>query len=121
MPSYHSCCISGKGKALNTRCYEKMNNLPAQVSSLRSCEEVLFVSYVPPYSAITSKTLARWLTTLLTMAGVDTTTFRQHVSRAASAAFHRTDRQLSVQQICALADWSDTSGVFDTFYKRYFE
>ena len=85
---------------------------------MRSGEERLFLSNVTPFRAISSKTLARWLSELMTLAGVDTTTFKPHSTRGATIAYLR-DRALTVQQICAIADWSSSSGVFEKFYLRY--
>ena len=51
--------------------------------------------------------------------GVDTQKFGQHATRSASALFHKTERSMSVKQICQVADWSQTSGVFKMFYDRY--
>ena len=79
----------------------------------------LFLSYAAPFKPVTAKTMARWMVTFLTLAGVDTTKFGQHANRSASVHFLRKERSLSVRQICEIADWSQTSGVFRTFYDRY--
>ena len=89
-----------------------------QVESLRASSSSFFVSYVPPYKPVGSRTLARWMTTILASAGVDVTVFGQHSSRAASANLLR-QRGLTLKQICALADWSLCSGTYKMFYERY--
>ena len=58
--------------------------------------------YVKPYRGILPKTLAVWITKLLSAAGVNTDTFKQHASRSASAAFLRKERHLTVSQIVKL-------------------
>ena len=81
--------------------------------------ENLFLSLRPPHAPVGSKTLARWLTELLTLAGINTAAFQQHATRSASAAYHRSERMLSIKEICQLADWSETSGVYELFYQRF--
>ena len=81
--------------------------------------ENLSLSLRPPHSPVSAKTIARWLTAVLAMAGINMTEFSQHATRAASAAYHRTHRQLSAREICKLANWSETSGVYRLFYERY--
>ena len=73
-----------------------------------------------PHSGVTAKTMAVWVTKLLAAAGVNTDNFKQHSSRSAAAAFHREERHLTVQQIVKLGDWSTLSGVYNTFYRRYY-
>ena len=68
---------------------------------------------------VSSQTLARWATDLLSDAGVDTEIFKAHSTRAAASNLH--SRSLSSIQICKLADWSTTSGVYQKFYLRYAE
>ena len=93
------------------------STLYIQVASYRAHEE-LFLSLVPPYKPVGPKTLARWLGHLLGLAGIDTSIFAPHSSRSASAAHHK-QNDMSVTQICKLADWSQSSGVSKTFYDRY--
>ena len=63
--------------------------------------------------------MARWMLSFLAMAGVDTEQFGQHASRSATAHYLKTEKCMSVKQICKIADWSQTSGVFKTFYEKY--
>ena len=41
----------------------------------------LFLSYIKPHDPVTSTTLARWVKSTLSEAGMDTTKFRAHSSR----------------------------------------
>jgi hypothetical protein len=70
---------------------------------------------------VTPKTLARWLTNLLELAGIDTSKFKSHNTRAASAAHLKTTRSLTVKEICQRADWSTLSGVYKRFYEKIVE
>lgn len=88
-----------------------------QISRLNPSRAALFASFCAPYDVVTPQTLARWTVALLTAAGVDTSVWKSHSARSASALHHR--RHLSVLQIHRLADWSSSSGVFKTFYERF--
>ena len=90
-----------------------------QVSELRADQSSFFVRHVTPHRLVTSVTLARWLTEVLSSGGADTTLWQQHAGRAASAAHHRHSRGPSVAQICRQADWSQCSGNYRRFYDQY--
>jgi len=51
------------------------------------CEgkEKLLLSYVKPHNPIASSSVARWIVTMLKLAGIDTDTFKSHSVRSASA------------------------------------
>ena len=49
--------------------------------------EYMFIQLRKPYKSVSSQTLARWITSIMADAVVDTTTFRQHSTRSASAAW----------------------------------
>ena len=89
------------------------------MSPHRGDSKNLFLSLVPPHKAVSAATLARWLTSYLELAGVDTLAFGQHATRAASASYLRSVKSLSVRQICEIADWSSVSSVYQKFYERY--
>ena len=46
----------------------------------------MFIQLRKPYKSVSSQTLARWITSIMTDEGVDTTTFCQHCTRSATAA-----------------------------------
>ena len=87
------------------------------MSLLTHERETFFVSFCTPHACVTVQTLTRWILSLLEEAGVDTSKWKSHAVRSASALHHR--RNLSVLQIQKLADWSATGGVFRTFYEKY--
>ena len=66
-----------------------------------------------------SRTLARWIKQIMSVAGVDISMFTSHAVRSASAAFMRDHLNYSIKEICAVANWSTKSGVFQKFYDRY--
>jgi len=89
-----------------------------KVLPLRGDTKAFFVSFVTPFKSVTSRTLARWLKTVLEDASVDTSVWDPHALRSASSAHHKS-RNLDLGQICRLADWSTSSGVFKKFYDLY--
>ena len=90
-----------------------------QANQLSPNRQSFFISLKPPHTTVSSQTLARWATDLLSDAGVDTEIFKAHSTRAAASNLQA--RSLSSIQICKLADWSTTSGVYQKFYQRYAE
>ena len=88
-----------------------------QVSALNGDHVSFFVSYVKPHNCVSPKSLSRWIVTLLSSAGVDTSAFKAHSTRSAAGVLLQ--KSLSYVDICKLADWSTKSGVFETFYLRY--
>ena len=75
-----------------------------QVSRIRGDSKSFFVSYVKPYRSVTSKTLSRWIKSVLTSAGVDNKLWDPHTVRSAASAHHSITRNLDLGQICHLAD-----------------
>ena len=84
----------------------------------RICES-FFVALVKPYKSVTSQTLARWMKSILTSAGVDSNIWKPHAVRSAAAAHLKVDKNLDLVHICKLVDWSKASGTFLKFYQRY--
>ena len=76
----------------------------------------LFLSYIKPHNPITSSTVARWITALLKLAGIDTDSFKAHSTRSASASA-AASAGLTTNQIMDAPDWSSES-VFRTFYYK---
>ena len=75
----------------------------------------LLISYAT-FSGVTTSTLARWLRTVLDLAGIDTTIFKAHSYRGASttAAYNA---GCSVNNILNTANWSNAK----TFRKFYYK
>ena len=90
-----------------------------KVAPLRRDNSNFFVSYVAPFKSVTARTLARWMKDILSSSGVDTSLWDPHATRAAVVAHKKSAKNLSLGQICRLADWSLASGVFTKFYDRF--
>ena len=80
----------------------------------------MFIQLRLPHKSVSSQTLARWITSMMADAGVDTSTFHQHSTRSASAAWLRsgTNKKMSVAQICHQGQWSRATTTFRKFYNR---
>ena len=90
-----------------------------QVSGIGGDNKLFFVSFVKPHRSVTSKTLARWLKSVLTSAGVDSKLWAPHSVRSAASTHLTAVKNLGLGQIYKLADWSMTSSIFLKFYQRY--
>ena len=55
---------------------------------------------------------------LMDAAGIDTSSWQAHASRAAASCYLR--RSLSCSELLKLADWSASGNVYLKFYERYF-
>ena len=88
-----------------------------QVSGIRGDQKLFFVSFVKPHRSVTSKTLARWLKSVLTSAGVDDKLWAPHSVRSAASSHLSIVKNLDLGQICCLTDWSMTSSVYLNFYQ----
>ena len=76
----------------------------------------MFRSFIGKHGPVTSSTIARWLKSCLHKAGVDTSKFKAHSTRAA-AATKAAMSGVTVEDIMKAADWSN-EGVFQKFYYR---
>ena len=69
-----------------------------------------------PHKPISGASLSRWLKDIISWAGIDTSVFKAHSVRGASASAAY-ERGASLQDILNLADWS-TDSTFRRFYYR---
>ena len=87
-----------------------------RVEKFRKSETSLFLTAIPGYHAATATTIARWIKTGLSKAGIDTSIFKAHSVRSASTSA-AADAGVSTSEIMEAADWSSAS-VFEKFYYR---
>ena len=79
----------------------------------------MFIQLRKPYKSVSSETLAWWMTNIMADAGVDTSMFRQHSTRSASAAWLETGtKKMSVAQICKQGQWSNLTTTYRKFYHQ---
>ena len=81
---------------------------------LRSSTQ-LFISNSSPHNAVTKDTLARWIKSILTKAGVDTKVFKAHSTRAAATS--AAARSVDISTVLRTAGWSRES-TFAKFYNK---
>lgn len=86
-----------------------------KTSSVRLSEKV-FVSFVT-YRKVTTCTLARWLRTVLELSGIDTTVYKAHSFRGASASAAY-GKGCSMNTIISHANWKSDKN-FRKFYCRH--
>ncbi|XP_065918856.1 integrase/recombinase xerD homolog [Dysidea avara] len=79
-------------------------------------KDKLLLSYVKPHNPISSSSVARWIVSMLKLAGIDTDTFKSHSTRSASASA-AASAGITTNQIMEAADWRSES-VFERFYYK---
>ena len=82
--------------------------------SASSEETRLFISFIKPHKAVSTATVARWIKSVLSAAGIDTSVFKPHSVRGA-AVTHKYVQGVPVADILRMADWSNAN----TFRKYY--
>lgn len=85
-------------------------------SVLAGQENRLFLSVVQPHKPVSASTVARWVRSLLQAAGIDTSQFKPHSVRGASASAAARGG-VALSDILALACWSSDS-TFRRFYYK---
>lgn len=77
----------------------------------------LFITYKKPHHPASAQTISRWIKSLLSKSGIDTSVFTAHSTRhAATSAASR--RGVSLDIIRSTAGWSHQSAVFAQFYNK---
>ena len=87
-----------------------------RTESIRKSENSLFLTIIPSHHPATAATIARWIKTGLSRAGIDTSVFKAHSTCSASTSA-AADAGLSVSEIMEAADWSSAS-MLEKFYYR---
>ncbi|KAK2571165.1 hypothetical protein P5673_003727, partial [Acropora cervicornis] len=87
-----------------------------RTANMRQDHHKLLVSYQKPHKSISKDTVARWLKQELKLAGIDTSTFGAHSTRAASTSAAKA-HNVSITTIMKSAGWSSES-TFSKFYNK---
>lgn len=85
-----------------------------ETKAIRGSQTEFFISYAPPYKAVKSSTIAKWVVMFLKECGVNTKVFSAHSTRSASTS-KSLKNGLSLQDLGKAAGWSGSS----TFRKIY--
>ena len=80
----------------------------------------MFIQLRLSVKSVSSQTLARWISSMMAYAGVDTSSFQQHSTGSASAAQlgSGTNKKMSVAQICHQGQWSRSTTTFRKLYHK---
>ena len=87
-----------------------------KTKSLRGLETQLFISYQKPYRSVSSDTIRRWIKVVMEKAGIDTTIFKSHSTRAASSSA-ASAAGVPLDEILSQGGWSNCS-TFKRFYHK---
>ena len=83
---------------------------------IRGDETKLLISFIKPYRAVTSSSVARWLKSVLSAAGIDTEIFSAHSTRGASSSA-AANVGITTNDILKAANWSSESAFQKFYYK----
>ena len=95
--------------------YSVLEEYLVRTASMRKCD-VLLISFVKPHDAVSTDTIARWIRTVMTLAGVDTNVFKAHSVRSASVAKAKSCN-IPIDDILSQAGWSKLE-TFRTYYDK---
>ena len=87
-----------------------------RTAHLRDCDsDTLLISFMKPYRKVSTDTIARWIKTVLRLAGIDTSIFKAHSTRSASTSA-ATKLGVPLHDM-STAGWSSNS-TFGKFYNK---
>lgn len=76
----------------------------SKTRKLRGAETQLFISFIEPHKAVTRSTISRWIRDILSRSGIDTSMFKAHSTRAASAS--KVSKFLPIEKVLKAGGWS---------------
>ena len=83
---------------------------------LREDENKLFISFAKPHKRVSKDTIARWIRTVMSNAGIDVAVYKPHSMRSAATSKAKQAR-VPMQDILKQAGWSNQR-TFDRFYDK---
>ena len=84
-----------------------------RTKSVRGDNKQLFVSYQKPYQPVSRDTISRWVKVVLDNAGIDTTVYSAHSTRAAATS--KAYQSVPLDILIKSAGWSS-----DSTFQKYF-
>lgn len=87
-----------------------------RTKTIRGENNQLFISFQKPYNPVSRDTISRWMKKVMTEAGIDTSLFKPHSTRAASSSAAKRDN-IPIEDILRNAGWSN-SKTFQKFYDK---
>ena len=88
----------------------------SKTKPIRGDETKLLTSFIKPHKAVTSSSVARWLKSVLSAAGIDTAIFSAHSTRGASSSA-AANVGITTSDILKAANWSSESAFQKFYYK----
>ena len=95
--------------------YSVLEEYLKRTEALRK-SDFLLISYVKPHDDVSTDTVARWIRTVMTLAGVDTNVFKAHSVRSASVSKAKSCN-IPIDDILHQAGWSKKE-TFKTYYDK---
>lgn len=80
-------------------------------------DNILFIGSHKPHKPVSSSTISRWIKSTLHKAGIDTTYYSGHSTRAASTSAAAASNEVDLNTIMKAASWVRAS-TFATYYKK---
>ena len=87
-----------------------------KTKSLRNDEKQLLIRCIKPHKAVSRDTISQWIKRFMTAAGIDTSVYKSHTTRAAFTSF-LVGKHFDINDIIGAAGWSK-EGTFQKFYNR---
>lgn len=87
-----------------------------RTSHLRGEADQLLIGYQKPHKPVSTNTIARWLKNVMAKAGIDTSVYKAHSTRAAVTSAAK-GKQVPIDTILSTAGWSSES-TFARFYDK---
>ena len=77
----------------------------------------LLIGYQKPHKPVLTNTISRWIKTVLTNAGIDTSVYKAHIARAAVASAAN-KKQVPIDTILSAAGWSNINTFAQLLYSK---
>ncbi len=87
-----------------------------KTSTLWDVNKQLLISFIQPHKPVSKDTISNWIKNFRTSAGIDTSKYMTHSTRAAFTS-HLAARQFDINDIMKAAGWSKEE-TFQRFYNR---
>ena len=85
-----------------------------RTSALRGENKQLLISFIRPHKPISTETTSHWVKSFMTAAGIDTSQYKGHTTRAASTSY-LASKHFDLKNIMLAAGWSKEE-TFQRFY-----
>ena len=107
-PSDHSLCVAST-----------LEEYIKRTAPLRNNETQLFISVIRPHKKVSKASISRWIKIVMEAAGIDTSVFKPHSTRAASTS-KAASCDVPINSILKAACWKSDC-VFHRFYNKDIE